>query len=311
MINFSFTISPFVKSELDDIDKLRVKTLITLLPPSTEFSLQYEAALARISTVLSLTEQPTRPDRIKKILLAREHKLTIEELRIVTLQRIFAKLYLDWFMNGNSLTFNTLHELNSRFKDHSLSKRQKDLQLILNFIQANPEHPVIQAALARILIYQTLGNNPTSTLLSIITSWIFLLKYGYDFKKMLVLEEEVSRHPTSFTDTMDIALTSHNLSSFLEYYTHSVLIQAEKVSKTYRERSKYKEQLLIQIQLTQRQKEILAFLENPSITISNRQVQKMFGISQITASRDLASLAQYGLIYAIGKGRSVVYSILQ
>ncbi|MCX6732604.1 MAG: hypothetical protein NTV98_03635 [Candidatus Roizmanbacteria bacterium] len=46
----------------------------------------------------------------------------------------------------------------------------------------------------------------------------------------------------------------------------------------------------------------------PGAKVSNRMVQKKFKVSQITASRDLAKLADSGLIFAIGKGRSTYYT---
>ena len=61
-------------------------------------------------------------------------------------------------------------------------------------------------------------------------------------------------------------------------------------------------------QLNDRQKSILGFLENPDATITNKRVRSLFKISQITASRDLTKLANLGLLFAHGKGRSVFYT---
>ncbi len=44
------------------------------------------------------------------------------------------------------------------------------------------------------------------------------------------------------------------------------------------------------------------------MTITNKKVQKLFKVSQITASRDLAKLASVGLLFTHGKGRSVYYT---
>ena len=61
-------------------------------------------------------------------------------------------------------------------------------------------------------------------------------------------------------------------------------------------------------EITTRQKEIMMYLENPTASVTNKTVQKLFNISQITASRDLARLANLGLLLAHGKGRSVYYT---
>jgi len=60
--------------------------------------------------------------------------------------------------------------------------------------------------------------------------------------------------------------------------------------------------------LNGRQQSILSVLENPGEKITNKDVQKKFGVSQITASRDLSHLTTLGLLLAHGKGRSVYYT---
>jgi predicted HTH transcriptional regulator len=62
--------------------------------------------------------------------------------------------------------------------------------------------------------------------------------------------------------------------------------------------------------LTDRQKEIVVMMDRPQSSVTNRQVQKEFGISQITASRDLARLTTLGILYPQGRGRSVHYTKL-
>lgn len=60
--------------------------------------------------------------------------------------------------------------------------------------------------------------------------------------------------------------------------------------------------------LNDRQKKILDIMENPELKITNKIVQKQFGISQITASRDLAKMVNLGVLLPHGKGRSVFYT---
>ena len=60
--------------------------------------------------------------------------------------------------------------------------------------------------------------------------------------------------------------------------------------------------------LNERQKKILAHLDEPGSSINNRSLQKMTGISQMTAARDLSKLVEHGLIISHGKGRGVVYT---
>ena len=60
--------------------------------------------------------------------------------------------------------------------------------------------------------------------------------------------------------------------------------------------------------LSNRQKLIMEKLENPNIKITNREVAKMFAVSQITASRDLSKMVNLGILLPHGKGRSVYYT---
>ena len=60
--------------------------------------------------------------------------------------------------------------------------------------------------------------------------------------------------------------------------------------------------------LTIRQKEILYLLEKPETPITNKQIQQVFKVSQITASRDLARLSIVGLLLPHGKGRATYYT---
>ncbi|OGK57462.1 hypothetical protein A3H83_03340 [Candidatus Roizmanbacteria bacterium RIFCSPLOWO2_02_FULL_39_8] len=62
------------------------------------------------------------------------------------------------------------------------------------------------------------------------------------------------------------------------------------------------------LSLNSRQREIIQMLEDPKSRITNKQVQKKFSVSQITASRDLAKLTIVGVLFSHGKGRSTWYS---
>ena len=95
---------------------------------------------------------------------------------------------------------------------------------------------------------------------------------------------------------------------WLEYFTFcamSALEKALEVAKNLR----FQEELPASFwKLNTRQKQILEALEKPDEKVTNKEVQKVFKVSQITASRDLTHMANLGLLLAHGKGRSVFYT---
>jgi len=48
-------------------------------------------------------------------------------------------------------------------------------------------------------------------------------------------------------------------------------------------------------------------LERPGEQITNQKVHGMFGVSPVTAARDLDGLARMGLVVRQGKGRGTYY----
>ena len=97
-----------------------------------------------------------------------------------------------------------------------------------------------------------------------------------------------------------------NLSEFIEFYIQALSIQAERSLVFIQKRSNGQETDVL-TKLSERQIKIFSLFDIPDVKITNRIVQREFGVSQITASRDLAKLFTLGLIYQKGRGRSVYY----
>ena len=107
---------------------------------------------------------------------------------------------------------------------------------------------------------------------------------------------------------LSIANQTRNLTLWLEFFAEGIINQLEEALKDI-ENLSYKTTLPAAFfNLNDRQKHILTFLEEPGSRITNKKVQNIFNISQITASRDLAHLKTLGLLISHGKGRSVYYT---
>jgi Fic family protein len=175
-------------------------------------------------------------------------------------------------------------------------------------LQAGSENPVIQAGVAQIQLVTlapfTDGNGRTARLLAL----LFLYKAGFDFRGLLVLEEYFRRDLAAFQEATESVSKNQNLTFWLEYFAKGVETQLEKALEDIAS-SRFKTHLPASFwNLNDRQKEILSILEQPGSTITNKKVQQLFKISQITASRDLSRLASLGLIFVNGKGRSTYYT---
>jgi Fic family protein len=124
----------------------------------------------------------------------------------------------------------------------------------------------------------------------------------------LVLEEYYRKDIVGLREAISKVDEEKNLTAWLEYFTKGILVQLQKALEEV-EAPKFKTDLSASFwKLNQRQKIILSHLENPELKITNKDVQKMFDISQITASRYLSKLASLGLILSHGKGRSIFYT---
>ena len=89
---------------------------------------------------------------------------------------------------------------------------------------------------------------------------------------------------------------------------HKVLIQLKNAYKIVSS-SKFQTDLPAAFwKLNDRHAEVMNLLERPGSKITNKKVQKMFKVSQITASRDLSQLVRLGLVFSGGKGRSTFYT---
>jgi hypothetical protein len=306
MITFSFSVAPFLRSELEEFDKLRVKTLLTLLPIPQESEIQWEMFVEHILLLFKSIEKNTTKKEIEEILRNTNTTHHAHTQQIVLYRHLLTSLYSTWFMNSRNITLEDIKDIYHTLELPIQRLPAKEISVMLNFVQTTPEHPVLQSALIRILTYQELGRNEISITLSNILSWIMLVKNGYDFRRLLVPEAAFSSNFSTLYEQMDYALSTKNISQYLEYYVNRIVTYAEELQENISKRSKRVTN--VSHRLSERQNQILTLLQKPGSTITNRHVQKLFGVSQVTASRDLSSLLAQNLLFKVGKGRSARYT---
>lgn len=309
MVNVSYTISPILGGSLQKIESLRRDILLIPLTPKTELRLRWEGMVNKAYWSLALSNNPLTKKEVLS-LLTQQHtkKLTQEENEVIKYKKALDYIAQEWLASPKNITPKTvilLHEIGcfGRFQGPETSLRQ-----LLDYLQASPEHPVVQAAIAQIHLanqsFFTQGNGRLSRLLGL----LFLYKSGFDVKGFYALEEYFRHDLSGFNYHLENALKLAHITTWLEYFAESFMNQLEKVYQNIRA-----EKVGIDLpssfwDLNDRQKTILTLFDQPDSTITNKKVQKKFKVSQITASRDLSKLTTLGILFARGKGRSVYYT---
>lgn len=313
MLTFSYTILPALKQEIENINSSRDKILLQQIPRREELQLRFETTIDRLTYASRMTENKLKrqdviaavdPLNKKNLPAGRQGKQDIEN---GAYSLAYEWVNQKWYLEKKEVKISDIKKIYSILG----IKKNIDEKLIsdaLEFIQVNPEHPIVQSALSFILILNSLPTDINSIRISIIVSYIFMYKYGYDFCGMLCVEEFLSQDMDHFNGLIDQAIRERNLSSYLEYFTQAISISAENAYKKISQHELKHDIPASFYELTERQKEIMALFIKPGAKVSNKNVQKEFGISQITASRDLGKLYTLGLIFQKGKGRSIYYT---
>lgn len=236
-------------------------------------------------------------------------KVREDEKQVLGFKKALDHVSQNWPGSENSIQAEDLIELHKMIGSGKLRVPQRGLQHLLDYLQARFENPIIQAAIANIEMGKMQLFTESNKLIANLASLIFLYKFGYDFKGFLTYETEWLEDSNNFKENYERAFNSVNLTLWIEYFASCVLKQAESISQSLTKPNVQTLELRESFwRLNERQKSILNYLDSPQSTITNRQIQKRFKTSQITASRDLAKLTNLGLLFSHGKGRSVYYT---
>lgn len=298
MLSITYNISQTLKDQLAKIDSLRREILLTTLSPQIAMALQWQATIAHLEGWATLANQP----------LTREHILSIvSHLQVKNSTPLSDKVlryknslnYIQEHWQGQSklVTFETIKELSEILGVNHGSK--EEIEGLLNYLQSGQIHPSVQAALAHLSFYPSR--------LAYIVSYLFLAKAGYHLHGWLSLEDCWSQNKAIFLDVMQRTSTSTNSTAWIEFFCQGIITQMGAIKEDIAMQLSNPDQNITK-DLNIRQKAILDLFITITSPLTNRQVQKEFGVSQITASRDLAKLSIAGLIAPHGAGRSTSYT---
>lgn len=314
MTPIAYTISPYLLRYLDRLETIRQQVILFPLSPKRELTLQFQTTIDRIHFGLSLTEEHAHPDAIKAILanqivFAIQKKTDYKDHLQNTILRYKQALdYIkrDWRLSTERITIETIMHLYSLTGNSHIKISEKKVQDILSYLQTST-NAFTQAALAKLLFRNILQETTNTELFSTMSSYLFLYQSGMETRGVLLLEKHWALERKLFEGYYTTATTGTNVTGWIEYFVKTLCIQLEATYQVLAQQSEKREEETIG-ELNERQKVIMTLLDDPQAIVTNRTVQKIFHISPITASRDLAKLTMLGLLIQQGKGRSVRYT---
>lgn len=311
MLSISYNLSPKLKNHLYNIEKLRRAIFLSPISPKTKLFLRWEATFDRICAYAFLAKNPLKRNEIA-LLLAENNpkKLTKNQEAIIKYKIVIDYIVQNWLGSTNPINSTDIIKIHQIISKGKISVPQEELEYLFDYLQAREENPIIQAAIAYIELMKMQPFTKENEIISLFTALLFLYKYGYDFRGFLSFEDEWVEHNNYYRENYNLAMDAPNLTLWLEYFAGCILNQLE---KTTQKLSKGGGQTMKELpkefwDLNDRQKAILAYLQKPQVSITNRLVQNRHKVSQITASRDLARLTKLGFLFSHGRGRSVYYT---
>lgn len=315
MLPIAYTISPYLIRYLEKIELTRQQIILHPLPQRKELNLLFHTAIQRIHYGLELSGQTLKQESIRTILsnqiviASQKHTERYGKIQntIINYKNALDYLRRDWILTNNTVTMTTLHTLYAFLTQEPLPASDKKLKEILDYLQSSSDNPFVLSALAKLEFRRCLPISEETEIFSTLCAYLFIYKAGMDCRGFLVLEKLWSDDKRIFFGQYQTTINKENITSWIEYYVKLIAVGLEKTYQEIAIPSNAPEQDKIG-RLNERQKTIITLLEDPNAIITNRTIQKIFHISQITASRDLAKLTMIGLLFTHGKGRSVRYT---
>jgi hypothetical protein len=307
MHTLSYTISPVLQQTLKGIEVSRQHILLLPLSLVNELHYRWEANVSRIYYSLHLAHSPVNQREIARVLTSPNRRAMLPaETEIINYKFGIDYITREWFVNTKPVMPHALQTLYSIVADDKTRLPENEIMEMLIFLQTSRENPLVQAFIAYIQFSLMVPSSEVTGKMARLLPYLFLYKAGLDFRGLLVLEEYFYKNERLLRDLQAAIERRESVSVWIEHFVQSIASQLEVVEKAISQDSGNDSQKIWQ--LTERQKEILLSFDQPGLRITNRKVQQLFHISQITASRDLAKLSALSLLFSYGKGRSVYYT---
>lgn len=315
MINLSYHLSESIENNLKEIEALRIKILTIPLKPKSELRLKWESNIEKIYWGLTLADNSLSKTQMAKLLVnPLPKKFKDEEKEVISYMKTLIFIRENWTASISALNPKNIldiYDLSCKNVFGSTlayyKSKEPEIKKILEFIESGKDHPIIKAGLIQIEIIKLSPFENGTGRVARLLSHLMLSRFGYDLRGLLVLEDYYREDLVSLKEAITSIEKYKNATKWLEYFIEGVKSGMEKTLKNVQNNSQNTTSNL-QWKLSERQKKILESLENPNLKVTNKDVQRMFNVSQITASRDLSKMANLGILLPHGKGRSIFYT---
>lgn len=174
----------------------------------------------------------------------------------------------------------------------------KDTSVLSDFLKSGSLHPILKAGIAHLFF----AKSPLAYLIP----QCYLYQSGYDCRNMVCLDEFWAKDSENYMRLLTTGQQAAAITHWLEFFTQAAVYQYGLAHRSVL--SPFSETHPGIWKLNTRQKKILDSIAEPGSSTNNRHVQSQFKVSQITASRDLSKMAQLGLLFTYGSGRSTYYT---
>jgi DNA-binding transcriptional ArsR family regulator len=329
MATLSYTISPILREQLLEIETLKRKILLPLLSYNADISLRFDTLVQRIFFLVK-PHGFTKKQIADYLLLHQASKQTIRRLhhseeRIDEFKNAYEFITIHIGISPKPVNISDILKMDQRFFGGKLKIDLAILRDMFEYLDSQSDSPVIQAALALSQMRRLQPFTRENDLMTHLVSHLYLEKGGYNFRGLVFWEEEALKEPGTFQTQLESASQKDNQTIWLEYVTRTLRDHLQHIVLRIAHRRRLEgwptdisvEDALedstidndtVPVSVTERQRQILLSLETPGARISNKTVQALFHISQITASRDLSKLESLSLVMRHGKGRSIYYT---
>lgn len=188
-----------------------------------------------------------------------------------------------------------------------------ELLLWLVHSEKDQLHPIIRAGLfhAQLVTIHPFsdGNGRITRLLTA----LILFKSGWDFRKILVLEDYYNRDRASYYNSLNFVQGSkyhqgEDLTPWLEYFIQGFLVEARKVAEAINTIGFSSQAQSEPVYLDKDEIRLMDFITTTGRLTSN-DVMEVLGIAKRTSQMKLKSLQDKGLIVSEGKGPSTFYTL--
>ncbi|MEK7577969.1 MAG: winged helix-turn-helix transcriptional regulator [Patescibacteria group bacterium] len=315
MLSLSYTKSTTLQDTLARIDALRMEILTTPLTVKTEERRIFRSSILAIYTSLLLNEFPLTIDEIISILTTSKRFTSPTSIAVVSYHNALVWIRQHWTGNREPVTAGDLQVLATilftkpSHIDRVFIQNSQDIESLTMYLSKLSDHPVIQAGLAHAyLLAYPMGQSDNGIFARTVQTLI-LSQYGYTLRGMATHTIDAD-DVKAFTFAKETIKKYGQCTQWLEY-------SAATIEKTYKRlylslikesHAGVKGDIINRAsELSRREEDIMALLIAPTGKITNRQIQRRFHISSITASRHLKKLSNIGFLSIRGKGRSVYY----